>query len=83
LTANLGPLGPLSILASQRPSSRLRPEYVEIHAALVIVFVTRDDKTIIKHRDKIEKRFPVKIKTPVEMVSELKSLGQLPRDAGL
>jgi len=40
-------------------------------------FLTRDIKTIIKkYRDDIEKRFPIKIRTPVEMVGKLQSLGQ-------
>jgi hypothetical protein len=44
-------------------------------------FLTRDEASIIKYRDEIENRFPVKITTPVEMVGKLQSLGRLPRDA--
>jgi hypothetical protein len=44
-------------------------------------FLTRDEETIIKsYRNEIEARYPVKIRTPVEMVSELQILGRLPRD---
>jgi len=45
-------------------------------------FLTRDEASIIKYRDEIENRFPVKIRTPVEMVGDLQSLGRLPREAG-
>jgi hypothetical protein len=38
-------------------------------------FLTRDEDTIIKYRDEIERRFPVKVRTPVEMVKELQSRG--------
>jgi hypothetical protein len=43
-------------------------------------FLTRDESTIIKYRDEIERRFPVKIRTPLEMVGQLQSLRRLPRD---
>jgi hypothetical protein len=34
-------------------------------------FLTRDQKSIIKHRTKIEARFPIKVRKPSELVAEI------------
>jgi len=36
------------------------------------VFLTVDERTIIKHRDKIESRFPIRVRKPSELLKELK-----------
>ncbi len=36
------------------------------------VFLTVDERTIIKHRNKIESRFPIRVRKPSELLRELK-----------
>jgi len=36
------------------------------------VFLTVDESTIIKHRDKIQSRFPIRVRKPSELLKELK-----------
>jgi hypothetical protein len=78
------PGGTTGVMASDVQDEAMRDELCQIgleckdaeHLTQAIcnhcdVFLTRDEKSIIKHRAKIEARFPIKVRKPSELVAEI------------
>jgi hypothetical protein len=78
------PGGGTNVMVSDVQNETMRDELLQIglerrdaeHLTQAIcnhcdVFLTRDEKSIIRHRTKIEGRFPIKVRKPSELVAEI------------